>query len=52
MNVKKITIKYYDEYFHNKMKWYVSPCSVLECLDEIDQEGDNMWDIDEIGFWL
>lgn len=34
------------------MKWYVSSCSILECLHEIDQEEDSMWDIDEVGLWL
>lgn len=52
MNVKKITVEYYDGYFPDKMKGYVSFCSILECLYEIDQEGDNMWDTDEIGLWL
>lgn len=52
MNMKKITVEQYDDNFQDKMKWYVSFCSVLEWLYEIDQEGDNMWDIDEIGLWL
>ena len=50
--IKKVTAEQYDNNFQEKMKWYNSFCSILECLHEIDQEGDSMWDIDEIGLWL